>query len=163
MAKFLKTFLVGMGLSVGIGYSSLINAQVYEQYCNNRYGFCVQYPQHFGIESAPMNNDGRRFYNHNGFIMIASGINNVMDDTLQSELESAKNKFDAITYQTTGNNWFVLSGYQTGYIIYIKTYIGEGSINHLYIQYPMARKEEYDKIVTTISHSFKSGDIQIAH
>lgn len=139
--------------------STLVKAQEYSKYCNDRYGFCIDYPKDIGIEPAPDNNDGRRFYDRNGFFMTASGINNVTNETSQSEMQSQKKDFNVITYQTTGKNWFILSGYKDNNILYIKTYVGNGSINHLYIQYPIYLKAEYDEVVIRISRSFKPGSI----
>ena len=48
-------------------------ASGYANYCNSRYGFCVDYPANFGMEPAPVNNDGRVFYDGEGFRMTASG------------------------------------------------------------------------------------------
>jgi hypothetical protein len=154
---------------IGIVLMSLVSlvfpasAEEYAKYCNGRYRFCVCHPSHFGIEPAPANDDGRRFHDDNGFAMTASGINNSLDDTLQTELESQEERFDKITYRARGDNWFVLSGLQGANILYVKTYVGKGSINHLYIEYPAHQKAQYDGIVAHISRCFKPGRLDAAH
>lgn len=132
-------------------------------YCNSRYGFCVDYPSHFGIGPAPDNNDGRVIYDRDGLRITASGSNNVMDNTLKSAMESSKDNFDTITYRKLGDNWFALSGYKGNNIIYIKTWVGPGSINSLYLQYPSAMKADYDDIVKKIVRSFRPGDLNNLH
>ena len=144
-------------------YSVPLSAQEYGRYCNSRFGFCVEYPMHFGIEPAPENNDGRRFYDRNGFTMTVSGINNALNNTLQSEMQSQSRDFDDVTYHSIGDNWYVLSGYKDTHILYLKTYMGGGSINHLYIKYPAQLKAEYDEIITRVSRSFLPGRIEDAH
>lgn len=139
--------------------SEPINSQEYVEYCNERYGFCVNYPSNFKKERPPDNGDGQRFNDGKGFLMIVSGINNGLDDNLKTEMASQSKDFDKITYQTYKNNWFVLSGYKGSNILYLKTYVGRSSINHLYIQFPSSQKNEYDNIVTKISKSFKSGNL----
>jgi hypothetical protein len=138
-------------------------AQSYKKYCNKRFGFCVEYPEDFGMEPAPTNNDGRAFYDGEGFRMTASGINNVMDETLKSEMLSQEQNFDSISYRTSGNNWYVLSGLKGNEIIYLKTFVGKGSINHLYISYPSRTKADYESIVNRISRSFVPGDLGNLH
>lgn len=137
--------------------------QGYKTYCNARYGFRVNYPCYLRMEPPPDNDDGRKFYDGKGFLVIVSGSNNVLDETLESEMDSQGKDFDRITYSTTGKNWFVLSGYKSSEVVYVKTYIGQGSINHLYIQYPSRHSVEYDNVVTNISRSFKPGNLNDAH
>src|SRR2546421_7514829 len=117
-----------------------------QKYCNDRFGFCVYYPASVGWRdqqgvwhsgnqgAAPENNDGSKFDNGNGLEMTVSGINNTSHDTLQSEMSAARKRFDKITYRAKGKNWFILKGQKADVIIFLKTYIGRGSVNHLEIQ-----------------------------
>jgi hypothetical protein len=71
-----------------------------KKYCNARFGFCVRYPASLIKDrAAPENGDGRRFDNGNSLVMTVSGINNALDDTLKSEMRSARDEFDRITYR----------------------------------------------------------------
>ena len=149
-----------------IFFASIISpalAQSYKKYCNGRFGFCVEYPANFGMEPAPTNNDGRAFYDGEGFRLSVSGINNIMDETLKSEMISQEQNFDNISYRTSGSNWYVISGLKGNKIVYLKTFVGKRSINHLYISYPSQMKAEYESIVTRISRSFSPGGLGDAH
>ncbi len=95
--------------------------------------------------------------------MTAAGINNVTDETLKSEIEGFLDRFDTVTYRKLGNNWYALSGYKGEHIIYIKGWVGAGSINHLYLQYPSALKADYDDVVKRIVKSFRPGDLGSLH
>jgi hypothetical protein len=95
--------------------------------------------------------------------MTASGINNVLEDTLQTEMRSQSEGFDKITYRAKGENWFVLSGSKGAHILYLKTFIGTGSINHLSLEYPARLKAKYDEIVAKVARSFKPGSLEVAH
>ncbi len=95
--------------------------------------------------------------------MTASGINNVSGDTLESEIFNQSKSIDEITYRKKGKNWFVLSGFKGSEVLYIKTFIGAESINHLSMRYPAGHKTLYDDIVHKISHSYKPGDINAFH
>jgi hypothetical protein len=126
----------------------------YKKYCNSRFNFCVIYPVTFGMGAAPDNNDGREFYDRDGFSMTASGMYNVLENSLYEEMKSQEEAFDIITYHRIKNNWFVLSGYSSKNILYIKTYIKNDTIYHLYIKYPERLKKSYNKIVSKIAKSF---------
>lgn len=138
-------------------------ADGYLSYCNDRFGFCVDYPEYFGMEPAPENNDGRKFYDRDGFQMTASGINNVLDGTLESEMKERETDFDSVTYRKQDKGWYALSGYKGDDILYVKSFVGQHSISTLYLQYPTAMKSDYDRTVSHIVKSFVPGDLSEAH
>jgi serine/threonine-protein kinase len=150
-------------LTLLASYSGQVLSVGYFQYCNERYGFCVDVAQQLAMGHPPPNNDGREFSDRNGFMMTASGINNSLDETLDAEIQSQEQHFDTLTYKVKKQNWYVLSGYVGSYIVYQKAYVGPGSINHLYIRYPAALKDDYSAIVTRTSRSFKPGDTKVSH
>jgi hypothetical protein len=117
----------------------------------------------FKLERSPDNGDGRNLSDGKGCIMTVSGINNVSADTLESEMLLQGGSLDEITYRKKGKNWFVLFGFKGSDVLYLKTFIGTESINHLYIRYPSRDKTFYDGIVVKISHSFRPGDINAVH
>lgn len=143
--------------------SAPAKAQDFAQYCNERYGFCVAYPATLTAEESPANDDGGGFSDSHGFSMTVSGINNVLEATLQSEMKSQAQEIAKITYQTKGKNWFVLSGHKGSDVVYLKIYIGKESINHLFIKYPAKKSAEYAEAVAKISRSFKPGDLEAPH
>jgi hypothetical protein len=133
------------------------------RYMNERYGFQMSYPAFLISAPIPANGDGMRMYDKKGFVLVASGINNESEITFQSELETQRVSIGKINYGVRGNNWFAISGVKENKIIYIKSYIGIGSINHLYIEYPREQKDRYDKIVEAIEKSFRPGDLSKNH
>ncbi|MEB4589766.1 hypothetical protein VSS37_02115 [Candidatus Thiothrix sp. Deng01] len=138
-------------------------ASDYTSYCNDRYGFCVDYPSGFGMGPASTNDDGRKFYDEEGFQMTASGINNVLDSTVASEMKGQEKDFDTVTYRKRKDDWYALSGYKDGNILYVKSWVGSGSINTLHLRYPTAKKSDYDAAVNHIVQSFRPGDLEEAH
>ncbi len=141
----------------------IADAKEFQQYCNGRYGFCVAYPRHFEADPEPANGDGRQLHDAKGFSMVVSGINNVINDSLESEMQSQSKDFDQITYQAKGADWFVLSGIKGTDILYRKVYLGPEAINHLWLRYPASQKKEYNPMVTKISRSFRSGRLDAPH
>ncbi len=141
-------------------HTQAAHTTVYANYGNPRFGFWVRYPRSLKLEPPPENGDGRRFFAADGFQMAVWGGNNVEDDTLASAMSTARREdFTRVTYQTAGRNWFVLSGRKGAKIVYEKVYVGKGSSNTLSISYPATLKAKYDKVVTTISSSFKPGNL----
>jgi hypothetical protein len=149
-----------------------------QKYCNARFGFCVYHPAsvgwrdqqgvwHAGNQGAePENNDGSKFDNGNGLEMTVSGINNATNDTLASEMRTARDSFDRITYRAKGKNWFILKGLKKGAtdtVVYLKTYIGRGSINHLRIEVPFPLRKGYSQVVSNIAGSFSPGRLSVPH
>jgi hypothetical protein len=146
-----------------------------QKYCNDRFGFCVFYPASVGWRdqqgvwhqgnngAAPENNDGSRFDNGNGLEVTVSGINNTSHDTVKSEMTSARKDFDRITYRAKGKNWFILKGQKADVVIFLKTYVGRGSINHLRIEVPFRLRKGYSQVVSDIAGSFRHGQLGVAH
>ena len=146
-----------------------------QKYCNARFGFCVYHPAsvgwrdqqgvwHAGNQGAPSeNNDGSKFDNGNGLEMTVSGINNTDHGTVQSGMKEARKEFDKVTYRAHGKNWFILKGQKADVIIFLKTYIGRGSVNHLRIEVPVPQKENYGQIVMNIAGSFSPGQLSVPH
>jgi hypothetical protein len=102
-------------------------------------------------------------YDKKGFVVVASGINNVSEISFQSELQTQRESIGKISYGVRGSNWFAISGIKENKIIYIKSYIGAGAINHLYMEYPKDQRGKYDKIVEAIAKSFSPGDLSKNH
>ena len=136
------------------------NNLIYE---NARYGFRVSYPAFLISAPNPANGDGIRMYDKKGFVLVASGINNESEITFQSELQTQWESIGTISYGVRGSNWFAISGIKENKIIYFKSYIGTGAINHLYIEYPKEQRDKYDKIVEAIAKSFIQGDLSKNH
>lgn len=157
MQKF--KLYIAIALSLLMASVTMASAQEYSRYCNPRYGFCLNYPASLSMNPPPENGDGISLYDNHDFTLTASGINNVMNGTLESEMIAQKNDLDRVTYSTVGKNWYALSGIKDDHIIYMKTYAGKGSYNHLYIEYPANLKAEYDKVVILVSKSFVPGRI----
>jgi hypothetical protein len=136
-----------------------LHAQQYKLYCNGRFGFCFSYPKDMISDPPPDNGDGICVRDSHGLVITCSGIANALFDSLQSQMESTGKRFDKISYKAKGKNWFVLSGFNGNKIIYIKTFIGKEYINDLSLEYPKEFKDKYDKIVSKVVRSFKSGDL----
>ena len=124
-------------------------------YRNDRFGFSVAVPAPFGMDPAPDNDDGRRFFDREGCSITVYGSHNVLDATVASEMEDRKSfSFDSVTYERKGKDWFVLSGFKDDDIVYSKVFVGDTLIT-LHISYPADLKADYDETVASVVKSFK--------
>jgi hypothetical protein len=139
------------------------SAAGYDQYCNPRYGFCVDHPRDFTPGPEPENGDGLDFTGPDGFVMTASGSNNVEDHRVADEMNEWLGRFDRVTYRRSGGNWFALSGLKGDNIIYLKGFVGKGSIDTLLLRYPASGNDAWAATVGHISNSFKPGDLSALH
>lgn len=135
----------------------------YEKYANARYGFSVSRPSSMKMDTPPANGDGRHFSDIKGFSIVASGINNVANNSLAAEAQSLKSEFDVVTYKAMGKSWVVMSGRKSSEIIYVKAYVGPQSINYLWITYPASMAADAMAIVSKVSGSFKPGNLNELH
>jgi hypothetical protein len=142
----------------------------YSEYCNDRFGFCLDVPSILKKQLAP-NGDGlslRMSIFDDGtkpFNILAFGNTHINIDELPHSLEevlkSYKEDVEKITYQKKEDNWFVISGYNDSgkSIFYKKVYVGKQNLNSLSIHYPRKDKKLYDDVVNRIVGSFNSGDL----
>ncbi len=140
--------------SLLVTLASLEGAEGFSEYCNSRFGFCVDYPRELGMEPPPVNNDGRVFYNNEGFSLRVYGQYNALDERLEEHLQSLKGELDSVTYERLKGDWFVLSGYKGKDIHYIKVIYRDGTFYTLWIRYPSGDNIYYAKDIARISKSF---------
>jgi len=131
-------------------------------YQNDRYGTTIDYPDIFKPQPPPDNNDGRAFKNADGAGFWVAASYNTLDfdvaryrDFVVKDLDPAA----AVTYQTRGDNWFVISGTNGANIFYERHMLSYGAelTESFAISYPASLKQTYDPIVARMAKSFRSG------
>lgn len=136
----------------------------YDQYCNVRFGYCLDYPNFLNPQPESSNGDGRIFINEKGeevlrvfgrFNLDAEGETISLERQYNSDIRDNLKKKNTITYKKLGKTFFVISGYQKGKIFYQKTILKNDAFAFAIIQYPKDEKEIYDKVSTEIFKSFK--------
>lgn len=127
------------------------------------YGVSILYPA--GIfEPVALDEPGMRaFESTDGKAKFLVGArSNAKDDTPQSyrrHLLKDFNRYDDVTYQPSGGNWFVLSGYRGGEVYYEKVAFScdRSVVNVFAISYPVADRARYDPVVERMENTFKAG------
>lgn len=136
----------------------------YDQYCNVRFGYCVDYPNFLNPQPESANGDGRIFINEKGeevlrvfgrFNLDAEGETISLERQYNTDIKDNLKKKNNITYKNLGKTFFVISGYRNGKIFYQKTILKNDAFAFAFLQYPTNDKEIYDKISTEIFKSFK--------
>jgi hypothetical protein len=131
-------------------------------YVNDRFGTSLSYPADvFVMQPPPENDDGRTLVAADGAKILVFGGYNIDNETLASKRASLNGQDYARTsYNATGKNWFVVSGYRAiggvDSIFYEKYIVSTASetIHSLIVAYPAALKARYDPIVARVAASF---------
>lgn len=131
------------------------------EYCNDRFGFCLNYPSDFIPQPEPQNGDGRTFLSEDGQVKILTWGN--LYDSEFNSLETAyeyaidTSKGQVVECQVRKNNFFVVSGEEEGAVFYQKTIQKQefGDILSFYIRYPKEESERFDAYCEKIFKEFK--------
>jgi hypothetical protein len=143
--------------------SSAMNHR-WQRYTHAKFGTTLCFPaDQLHPDPATPYNDGGIFRSADGQIELrVYGQYNVMEDTpKQHEARIIEEMADAqITYNTRGEEWFVLSGLQGENIFYEKYLFSSKRelIHGLSLTYPAEEKQALNGVITHIIKSFKSID-----
>lgn len=150
---------------LGTGTISESSIDDFAVFTNARYGYSFAYPEDFVPLDVSANGDGLTLASDStGTIRVeAWGTNNVFDETASERLKEMEDSIGIDGYTASGNTWYVYSYNTNGRVIYIKEYVGEGSIVNLTISYPESSSEFGDRLVEIMEPSFDPGDISEPH
>lgn len=150
---------------LGTGTISESSIDDFVVFINARYGYSFAYPEDFVPLDVSANGDGLTLASDStGTIRIeAWGTNNVFDETASERLKKMEDSIGIDGYTASGNTWYVYSYNTNGQVIYMKEYVGEGSIVNLIISYPESSSEFGDRLVEIMEPSFDPGDISETH
>lgn len=150
---------------LGTGTISESSIDDFVVFTNARYGYSFAYPEDFVPLDVSANGDGLTLASDStGTIRIeAWGTNNVFDETASERLKKMEDSIGIDGYTASGNTWYVYSYNTNGQVIYMKEYVGEGSIVNLIISYPESSSEFGDRLAEIMEPSFDPGDISESH
>ena len=127
-------------------------------YFNDRYGTSIEYPVDIFVpQPAPTSNDGRRFVSRDGqasFYVFAQY--NALQESLAALFDADRSRAgEQVTYQTSGSNWFVVSGYRDTDIFYRKTTISADDLLQVFeIAYAQTLGDAFAPIVERMAPTF---------
>lgn len=134
-----------------------ICAQVsYENYCNSRFAYCIDYPNALIPQGEAENGDGQKFTSKGSKVSLAVwGQFDALSHGIKGKLEM-DSKSKKVTYKVLKTNWFIISGYtKEGNIFYQKTMLIDDTFKTFVLEYPPAEKAVYDKVCGRLVSSFK--------
>lgn len=135
-------------------------------YCNERFSFCIEYPKGFVPNGESGNGDGQSFFSDDRRTKISSwGVLVIEDITnLNLNYESVKRNKN-ITYSKKSEKYYVISGIENGKIFYQKTlqkkinYLGNNENTDVLItyriEYPIDQKNKYNYYCNKINNELK--------
>ncbi len=132
-------------------------AESFRTYANDRFGATAEYPGDWRSDPPPENGDGLVFRSPDGQATITiSGILNIAD-TPEEAMRDEEKGYDGqtVTFHQHGRRSVIVSGTQGDKIFYRKSILvcRDQIWNHVYLEYPAARKTEYDALVAKVAGS----------
>jgi hypothetical protein len=138
-------------------YAYPAGADDFRLYSNPRFGASAEAPSNWRAEPPPENGDGQIFRSPDGQASITvSGVLNIAatpEEAMREEEQPQQG--ERITYMNQSRRMVVVSGLDGDKIFYRKSILvcGDQIWNHLSIEYPAARKADYDAIVARTAKS----------
>ena len=137
-------------------------ASTLSTYRNARFGYAVDVPSEFRMGEAPVNNDGRVFYDPSSEGVISVfGMYNALGASRESYATEREEDWrglgGTVTYRAKRENWFVLSGTVGGDIFYERViFSADGdTIATLLVRYPQSEKARFDPLVARASRTLR--------
>jgi hypothetical protein len=128
-------------------------------YQNDRYGTTIDYPDLFKMP-PPGSDDGREFKSSDGADFTVSASYFALDLTVAKYRDFIVKNLDrgsAITYESRGKDWFVISGTVGDKSFYEKHRLSHGMNEDFVMSYPASTKQTYDPLVARMAKSFRPG------
>lgn len=140
---------------------AMAHAVDWRTYVNERFGTTADIPGDWQAGEAPANGDGLRFTSPDGqaWILVYGG-RQVSDSVGEAmAILEAPNEGEQITYRHRETRVVVVSGLKRDRIFYRKSILScrDTVWNSLAIEYPTARKQAFDVIVTQVAKSLRAG------
>ena len=136
----------------------LFAADVYDTYHNDRFDYSIEYPKDVLFPQGESDNgDGQKFLSKDADAsLIVYGSNNALKQSLEEVYreESRGGTAGVVTYKVLEDNWFVVSGYNSGRVFYQKTIFHDDVLKTFVLEYDESQKELYDPIAKRLATSF---------
>lgn len=139
----------------------------FDRYCNNRFGYCIDYPVALLIPQGEAGNgDGQAFKSDNGMatlLVYRDFRDNIdpevvftLDQAYKEDLKAYAKDGKSVSYKTCGKLFYVISGTYQDMIFYQKTILSEeGKPVTSLLEYKASEKELYNKVCEHIFSSLK--------
>lgn len=162
MNGMLRPALLGLAmLNLLPAVTGAAAAETYRLYRNERFGVSAEIPRNWKAGREPDNGDGLVFTSPDSAATITvSGSLNIADSLTEAiEAEQTPDDGETVTYRRKSERMSVLSGTRGAVIFYRKAVLscGDEIVNRVSIEYPLARKEAFDELVSHVAGSLRGG------
>ena len=144
-------------IGLGIVLTGAAWADGFTTYVNPRFGVTAEVPSSWKSDPPPENGDGLIFRSRdNAASITVSGSLNIEDSPALAMKEQAKaDPGETVSYRQIGRRSVTISGTNGGRIFYRKSLLvcRDQIWNNLSIDYPLARKADYDALVARVAGS----------
>lgn len=125
----------------------------YKYYYNSRFDFEIYYPSFFDKMKLSYNRDGCKLSRDEQTYLLAYGMHNALDETLEDKYKECKAKNPV--YCRMKNNWLVVSDHTgDGRIYYEKTVLRDGVFLTATLYFPIEEEPFFSKIIPEIFTDF---------
>ena len=144
-------------------------AQPYQRYCNERFGYCLEYPSSLIPQPEAHNGDGRvfndkagqerlRVYGTGDWTFNGEGTAITLGQLYRMELKGGRypsKPARVVTYSVLKKDWFVLSGTVGKEVFYLKVVAREDAFCYASLKYPKADSATYNPVAARLAGSFR--------
>jgi hypothetical protein len=144
-------------------------SQSWQQYCNGRFGYCLDYPSVLAPQPEAHNGDGRVFLDSRGQERLrvwGTGNWNFNDEGTPISLaqlyrmELRGGRFPpkparVVTYSALRQGWFVLSGTVGNEVFYLKVLAKDGAFCYASLRYPKSDSAIYNPVASKLASAFR--------
>lgn len=148
----LRRSLAGLIVTSGIVLSGAASAYTYT---NPTFGTSATFPAQAFPRIEPATPEGQVWRSDAGAELVVYAIEDPEWSTPR-ELVRWRKSLDEVTYQRTGSNWAVVSGFLKDGRIFYERYILRGRLAHsVSVRYPEALRDPYDGLLKSITESLR--------
>ena len=144
------------------GFAEFVRLQTtdnanYNRFVNGRFAYSIYVPSEFTIARFPANSAGCSFSDEYGSSFAVYGQHNVLRETIDHAYYEALSKHPNPAVSAKGQEWFVISYLEDGFIVYEKTFINADFINAWSFRYPQWLGERYNPKCEVVESNFVPG------
>ncbi|WP_294641592.1 hypothetical protein [uncultured Aureimonas sp.] len=148
----LRGALAGLIVLSGICLPGAASAYTYT---NPTFGTSATFPAQAFPRIEPSTPEGQVWRSDAGAELVVYAIEDPEWST-PGELVRWRKSLDEVTYQRTGSNWAVVSGFLKDGRIFYERYIFRGRLAHsVSVRYPEALRDRYDGLLKSITESLR--------
>ena len=137
----------------------------FDQYCNSRFGFCIDYPVNiFKMQPESQNGDGRVFKDFKDSVILTvwgrrnedpDGDEISLSAQMSDDLKEIGADGSSITYKKKGKKFYIISGLKNKKVFYRKTILIDGAFAFAVMEYQQSDTAIYNPLIASVAASFK--------